>query len=152
MGCRPRVRRGAEAVEFALVAPVMIALVFGAIDYGLFFWQQARAATALDAAMRVGSMTAAPPEEWGNGACSTCLSAVSLEASQRLSEVGFEVAPSALEPEIVGVGPNVPASGGRTCALTLSVDLPYSAITGFTQVPERFKISSQVVAQGARGC
>jgi Flp pilus assembly protein TadG len=35
---RRRGERGAAAVEFALLAPIVLLLVFGIIQYGLYFW------------------------------------------------------------------------------------------------------------------
>ncbi len=51
--------RGAVAVEFALVAPILLVLLFGIIQYGLYFWAaQGGASAAREAARRaaVGDM------------------------------------------------------------------------------------------------
>jgi Flp pilus assembly protein TadG len=44
--------RGAAAVEFALVMPVMLMLVFGLIQYGLYFWAMQSGTQAADATAR----------------------------------------------------------------------------------------------------
>jgi len=49
-----RNQRGAAAVEFALVLPIFIALVFGIIQYGFYFWTAETAnSAAREAARRV---------------------------------------------------------------------------------------------------
>ncbi len=50
---RRRDERGAEAVEFALIMPLLLLLVFGIIQYGLYFWAfQGGEAAAREAARR----------------------------------------------------------------------------------------------------
>jgi Flp pilus assembly protein TadG len=45
--------RGAAAVEFALVLPILIVLVFGIIQYGIYFWaRQSAVAAAREGARR----------------------------------------------------------------------------------------------------
>ena len=54
--------RGAAAVEFALVASILFTLIFGTIQYGLYFWSlQSGAHAAREAARQaaVGSLTCA---------------------------------------------------------------------------------------------
>ena len=52
-GTRPRPEKGAIAVEFALVLPVLLALIFGLIQYGLYFWSmQGGSSAAREAARR----------------------------------------------------------------------------------------------------
>ena len=49
-----RNQRGAAAVEFALVLPIFIFLVFGIIQYGFYFWTAETAnSAAREAARRV---------------------------------------------------------------------------------------------------
>jgi Flp pilus assembly protein TadG len=47
---------GASAVEFALVLPVLIMLVFGAIQYGLYFWSMQGGSSAVREAARRGAV------------------------------------------------------------------------------------------------
>ncbi len=53
---RPRKQRGAAAVEFALVVPVLLLLVFGAIQYGLYFWATQGGASAARGAARAAAV------------------------------------------------------------------------------------------------
>jgi Flp pilus assembly protein TadG len=51
-----RQEAGASAVEFALVLPVLIMLVFGAIQYGLYFWSMQGGSSAVREAARRGAV------------------------------------------------------------------------------------------------
>lgn len=56
----PERERGAAAVEFALVSGLLLALVFGTIQYGLYFWSLQSGAQAVREAARqaaVGSLS-----------------------------------------------------------------------------------------------
>src|SRR6478672_11218012 len=48
--------RGAAAVEFALVLPVLVALVFGIIQYGIYFWARQSAVAAAREGVRRASV------------------------------------------------------------------------------------------------
>lgn len=62
---RRRTQKGAAAVEFALVMPILLLLVFAVIQYGLYFWavqggaDSARSAARLAATNDVGTLTCA---------------------------------------------------------------------------------------------
>jgi Flp pilus assembly pilin Flp len=56
-----RGERGATALEFGLVAPLMLLLVFGLIQYGYLFW----ALTTASANAREGARRLAVGQDWG---------------------------------------------------------------------------------------
>jgi Flp pilus assembly protein TadG len=53
---RRREERGAAAVEFAIISVVFLTLVFGMIQYSLFFWSTQSAANAAREGARRGSV------------------------------------------------------------------------------------------------
>ena len=53
---RRRTDDGAAAVEFALVLPFMLLLVFGSIQYGLYFWASQGGSDAARKAARLGAV------------------------------------------------------------------------------------------------
>ena len=57
---RWRSRRGGNAIEFALTAPVIAVLLAGIVDYGWLFYQQIALQNATRDSVRAGSV--APPE------------------------------------------------------------------------------------------
>jgi Flp pilus assembly protein TadG len=63
-GPRRRGERGAVAVEFALVLLPLVVLLFGAIQYGLYFWAMQGGSDIARSAARVSSV--------GDVATSTC--------------------------------------------------------------------------------
>ena len=52
-----RSRRGAEALEFALTLPILLVLVSGVVDFGWYYYQQARLHEAVRFGARAGSVT-----------------------------------------------------------------------------------------------
>lgn len=50
-------RRGSEAMEFALTLPVLLILLSGMIDFGWFWWQQAALVEAVASGVRSGVTT-----------------------------------------------------------------------------------------------
>lgn len=53
----PRSRRGANAVEFALILPILLALITGIMDYGYSYAVRTVANTAARAGARAGALT-----------------------------------------------------------------------------------------------
>ena len=53
---RARGERGAAAVEFALVVPILLILVFGIIQYGVYFWSSQGASDIARSAARLSSV------------------------------------------------------------------------------------------------
>ena len=54
----PRSQAGAAAVEFALVLPILLLVIFGIIDFGVVLAQKAALANAVRAGARYGSVNA----------------------------------------------------------------------------------------------
>jgi hypothetical protein len=59
-----RGQRGAAAVEFALVLPVFLAVVFGTIDYGWYYYQRFTLAAAVRDGIRYGVTVAVSQDPW----------------------------------------------------------------------------------------
>jgi len=59
-------QNGGAAVEFALIMPLFMAIVFGVIDYGWYFYQRYALAAAVRDGIRAGSlvMSTATPDSW----------------------------------------------------------------------------------------
>lgn len=97
--------RGAAAVEFALILPVLMLIVIGIIEYGYYF---SREISVTNAAL-VGARSFAV----GN-------SAVDAKAAAALA--------ASVDPSYVTV-PGTACSGGNSVTVTISK--PYASLTGF---------------------
>jgi Flp pilus assembly pilin Flp len=81
-----RVEHGAAAVEFALILPIFVILVFGGLSAGIIFWHQVSSAQAARDAARYGgtlpisrsSSSPAPSGEYFIGDWLTALTSVAL--------------------------------------------------------------------------
>lgn len=126
-GGRRRTDRGAAAVEFALVLPILLLVVFGIINYGLFFNDSINARQGVREAARrvtVGNLTypgcpAATASAGGANATVKCITK---------SLVGALSGPA-----YVAVKP--PATWVRGSAFTICAVVKARSITGFFPMP-----------------
>lgn len=143
----PRLRtswkRGASAFEFALVAPVLLMMAFGTIDYGWYFAREAQITSALDGAVRSGS-NVVPEFSEGNGQCAACVGTASTYAVNALGNLGLSVAASDVTPTIENVN--------GTCALVLSPSLEHEPLIGLVSMPERYNVQTIAWMMNVDGC
>jgi Flp pilus assembly protein TadG len=125
---RPRGERGASAVEFALIVPLLILLVLGIAEFGHAFQVQG----TLSAAAREG------------------VRAMALQNDPTAARTAAENAAGSLRPaltnaQIVITPATCPATGGTTnVRLTISYRMPY--LTGF------FGTAVQLTGTGVMRC
>lgn len=105
-----RNRRGAAVVEFAVVVPVFLTLVFGMIEYGRMVMVQQIITNAAREGARVAILTTATT------------SSVSSTVTTYLSNVSITGA-------TVTVSPNPPTSATAGTGVTVTVSIPYSSVS-----------------------
>lgn len=127
--------RGAAAVEFALVVPVLLLLVFGIIDYGLYFANTLGARSGVREAARQGvvegfdTITCASPVKRSSGPAATMRKVACLAVSQTSAAAGETYARATFQ--------NSAPPGGWSQGDTLLVCIVVSnkGVTGYTPLP-----------------
>ncbi len=107
--CR-KYRRGAAAVEFAIVAPVFFLLVFGMIEYGRMVMVQQVITNASREGARVGVLDGATT------------AAVTTAVENYLQSAGIQGA-------TVGVTPSPPSSAGYGAPVTVAVSVSFNQVS-----------------------
>lgn len=125
-------RRGANAVEFALTAPVLLLLVMGTFDYSWYFLQRQMVLASAQVGSRAGSQTKLSelPE-----------SAAAEAAEEALTANYFGPIPS---------GTSVTASVVDGRMVRVDIDLPYRPLTGYLPVPADITVASQMLIEDLR--
>lgn len=103
-------RRGTAAVEFALVAPLFVLLVFGMIEYGRMVMVQQLLVNAAREGARVGVL---------DGSTQT---SVTTAVNNYLSPAGITTA-------TVTVVPSTPSSAAATDPVTVTVSVPFNNVS-----------------------
>lgn len=132
--------RGAAAVEFALVVPVLLLLLFGMIDYGLYFSNR----LAVQQGAHDGAREAAIGQTSGD---STCDRQWAVEPNENGKKIACAVV-DRTEP-VVGeayVKIKVPAGGwAQGEAFTVCEMVKTDGLTGFVPMPGNGLVSAKVV-------
>jgi len=129
---RRRGQRGATAVEFALVLPVFLTVVFGVIEYGWVFYQQFNLAGAVRDGLRQGvtiSQTASPDPR------STAVT----KAQANLTTLGVSLTGVTLAATYGGASP--------TKTMTLSGTMTYKKMIGFVPTPSTLKYAMTMMLE-----
>lgn len=148
-GIRRRDDRGASAVEFALLSVPLFTLVFGGIDYGLYFAdvqtvQQATADAARDATLSVGS---SGPHWSGSTACMGPLGGSDLaKVACGLSGTVRPIGGSAVyaKAEIVDAGGNATTLWAQGNRLRVCAIARHPAVLPFVPLPDGGVIEARV--------
>lgn len=107
--------RGVAAVEYALVLPVFLAMVFGIIEIGRLMWYQVSLQRATAVATRCGAVTA-----------SDCTTAALIAAKAAVSAPGITLPASAFT-----------VSTTATCGVQVSASLQFKFLSGYLGLPAR---------------
>lgn len=132
---RRRTDRGAAAVEFALVLPILLLVVFGIIDYGLFFNDSINARQGVrEAARQVAVHNFALPA----GAAASCSDSLGAKIKCiTKSSVGALTGPA-----YVAVKP--PTTWTRGSSVTICTMVKPSSLTGLIPMPRSTRATTSM--------
>jgi hypothetical protein len=116
-----RTRRGANAVEFALVLPVLLTFLFGVIDLGWAYTLRHAASSAAAAGARAGALTSQEGDPNGRAVAA---------AQARWDELDLPAVPT-----IVAFRQGAPQS------LVVRVEVPLQELVGLVVGPEEIEVT-----------
>ena len=126
--------RGAAAVEFALVLPILLLFVMGTIEWGWFFFTHQRVVNAAREGARAGTLVPPPP----NGTTAQMQSEATTAANNYLTAVGLTAT------GVVASGDYVMTDGSH--AVQVVITYPYTSLTQFpgisSLIPSQFQYTS----------
>lgn len=126
---KSRTERGAAAVEFALVLPLLISLIFGIIDFGAAWAQKTDVHHGAREVARIAAVNYNPLIETGSAQTATIVAAACSRMGED-TEATVTLTLSASGTAFVGD------------VVTVQVSQPYKSITGL--IPVAATLSSQV--------
>ncbi len=136
-------RAGGAALEFALILPVLVAIITGTMDYGWYFFQESLVINALREAIRIGSYQS-PVDGEAPGACAACSAKTAAVAVAELTSLGFSVTTAQVTPTMESVG--------DTCAIVLQPAISHVRLIGLVPTPSSYNIRLVGYAQNVSGC
>jgi Flp pilus assembly protein TadG len=140
-----RTPRGAAAVEFALIVPVLLLIVLGTIDWGYYFFVQQVVTNAAREAARVGSLT---PHDPANPAANPAA-----DAAAEHDAVGVATAyitNAGLVSETPGVTPSTVIGPTGERSVRVVVSYPTGSVTGFLDLVPIMPAQAQAIAEMRR--
>jgi len=137
-----RSRRAANALEFALVTPLLVVLLGGLIDYGWFFWREALAVNALREGVRAGSLKSPDADLEAPGQCGACLAHANAAGKAALEAQGFYGV------SLTATLERLPATGTPcTYAVVLNPTITHARVFPIVPGPDKIKLRVLSMAQ-----
>ncbi|HTV45630.1 MAG TPA: TadE/TadG family type IV pilus assembly protein [Stellaceae bacterium] len=137
-----RARDGATAVEFALVAPLFLALVFGTLEFGRLLWtEQALQETAIAGARCVAIAQGSNPTN------SPCTSGGSYSSTTAITYIQGIASGWGLSLPSADISPNPAGNGGCAGLSQVTVTSTFKSV-----VPELIQLSSSGITLTASAC
>lgn len=120
---------GAAAVEFALVLPILVLILFGIIDYGLYFNASLQSRWGVHDAARAAAVA---PDQGGDTTCNTGLSGVPTDITRLICGV-LDQTDSATAKKYVAV--HLPDGWQVGKQLVVCERLDVAGVTGYVPLP-----------------
>jgi hypothetical protein len=127
---------GATAVEFALIAPLLFLLVFGIIDYGLWFSDSLSARQGVREAARQGVVA-----NFGDDSCTLTGASGDANSTALMCTVQDRIGSITGDPAVKVVAPD---GWVRGKSLIVCAQIPVGVGTGIVPLPNDHVIESQV--------
>jgi Flp pilus assembly protein TadG len=134
-----RQRRGAAAVEFALVLPVLVTILIGATDFGRCYYSAIAVTNAARAGAAYGCMNPYDSSNSGNWQAGIT-QAVSDELSQS----------AAFDTSQLTVNINTVTESSGLTQISVQVTYPFTTVVSWPSIPSSFNLSQTVVLRGIR--
>jgi Flp pilus assembly pilin Flp len=150
-----RRQRGAAAVEFAMVVPLLVLVLVGIIEYGLYFADDIALRQQTREVARQGALA-----QWGPGGCSlpsgtdgstdvrnlmcraradALTSSGPVDVKVRFIDSSSAATPNAAYPTAVAI-----RNGTSTVSIRVCLSAPHQSITHFVPFPSNARIRSKV--------
>lgn len=126
-------RRGASAIETALILPVLLTLFGGTVDTAWYLYQRNALVDAAQAAARAGAVTGTQAEFAADA---------STAAAARLAAEG-------VDPSQVTV--TAEQSTGSTTMITVTLTLPFSPVVGLVPLPDSLSAAASAHYENTSG-
>jgi Flp pilus assembly protein TadG len=133
-------RLGAAAMEFGLIAPVLMVVAGGLGEYGWYFHREAMVTNVLESAVRAGSNQKQISGE-AAGVCSQCVSVANSAATAGLAAIGITLSNPGATMQAVTAG------GTTTYAVQLNPSIPHTRIFSIAPGPSSIDVTVVALAQ-----